>query len=669
VAEAEEEFDDDYYLEHDDARLFEVGTRVMARFYDENEWYPGFIVGKTSGRYMVEFEGYEEDGAQETAVEDVEAIELSKANTEDKEGSSLGIDMDTYLSRLARIKDILGGQVGESDMNTALDLSQFDVEKAVSLLLDWIAHGKPGGELISPDKARKAPSTPSVTKSDSKKPQTPLAEKPSVTPKKGKSGGKMTPSSQTKKSQNISPVVNEMDGLGLGGHELGENDEGAVDEDAFDLVPEEESDGRETISLVVVGHVDAGKSTLNGHLLCLLGSVDQRTMHKYEKESKAIGKGSFAFAWVLDGHAEERERGVTIDVGVTHFKTDHRHVQLLDAPGHKDFVPSMISGAAQADAAILVIDGSTGEFESGFHSGGQTVEHAILVRSLGVQQMIVAVNKLDNVDYSKERYEQIQDELSRFLVKAGFRSSDVFFVPCSGFSGENLLRRQDARLTAWYDGPTLIELIDILRPPPRPVDLPLRLSISDVFKTQSMGSCVAGRIEAGTLAPGGQVLVRPGDLTANVRSVQRHGSKVGMAKAGDSVTVALVSIDFDQVQVGGFLCPPEAPMPMACSFLAQILLFDIQEPVTLGYQATMYLQSTNEPVVVSKMLCTVKKSTGEVLKKRPRALPKHTTAVVQLTCNRPICVETFNDYKQLGRFTLRESGNTIAAGTVMKLVS
>eukprot|EP00960_Hanusia_phi_P018893 556556-Hanusia_phi.AAC.6 len=176
--------------------------------------------------------------------------------------------MDTYLSRLARIKDvrqgwigilvddshqILGGQVGESDMNTALDLSQFDVEKAVSLLLDWIAHGKPGGELISPDKARKAPSTPSVTKSDSKKPQTPLAEKPSVTPKKGKSGGKMTPSSQTKKSQNISPVVNEMDGLGLGGHELGENDEGAVDEDAFDLVPEEESDGRETISLVVSG--------------------------------------------------------------------------------------------------------------------------------------------------------------------------------------------------------------------------------------------------------------------------------------------------------------------------------------------------------------------------------------------------------------------------------
>uniref|UniRef100_A0A7S4H849 Tr-type G domain-containing protein n=2 Tax=Guillardia theta TaxID=55529 RepID=A0A7S4H849_GUITH len=585
----------------------------MARFYDEDEWYPGYVVGKTGSGYMIEFEGYEEDGAQETAVEDVELLDPSKTRIEEKEATSSRVDLDTYLSRLAQLKEILGGQVGESDMNSALEMSNFDVEKAVSLLLDWIAHGKPGGELVSPDKARKQASTPTVLKDQElKKSSTPRSEKPTVTPKKGKSGGKMTPSSQKKKNQEFSSVANELDGLGLEEHELGETNAGEVDEEAFDLVPEVESDGRETISLVVVGHVDAGKSTLNGHLLCLLGSVDQRTMHKYEKESKAIGKGSFAFAWVLDGHAEERERGVTIDVGVTHFKTEHRHVQLLDAPGHKDFVPSMISGAAQADAAILVIDGSTGEFESGFHSGGQTVEHAILVRSLGVQQMIVAVNKLDNVDYSKDRYEQIQDELSRFLVKAGFRASDVFFIPCSGFSGENLLQRKDARLTAWYDGPTLIELIDLLRPPPRPVDLPLRLSISDVFKTQAMGSCVAGRIEAGVLSPGAQVLLRPGDLTANVRSVQRHGNKVATAKAGDSVTVALTSIDFDQVQVGAFLCPPEAPIPLSSSFLAQILLFDIQEPVTLGYQATMYLQSTNEPVVVSKMLCTVKKSTGEV---------------------------------------------------------
>ena len=592
-----------------------------------------------------------------------------------------------------------------------------ELEEATTRLLDWVANGKPGGSFAK-KAMKKAPAaergaglrSPSATLKTGGGGKTAKA-----TPTLKKSAPKKEPPKNKKASSKeigagaaggAWTVTRELDSLGLGGEEASAVacDEGLeVGGDAFDDVleaDEAEEDSLDTISLVVVGHVDAGKSTLNGHLMYLLGEVDQRVMHKNEKEANQMGKKSFAFAWLMDGHAEERERGVTIDVGVKHVKTENRRVQLLDAPGHKDFVPSMISGACQADAAVLVIDGSPGEFESSFQGGGQVVEHAILVRSLGVQQLIVAINKLDTVAYSHDRFLLIQSRLSPFLTRSGYRETDVKFVPCSAYKGENLVKATDDALTSWYAGPTIVEAIDMLKSPTRPKDLPLRLSIADIFKTHSLGGCVAGRVEGGSLRTGegvvplplppkapplqydcrdqdivhtppspatetcatktcstGEAIVcRPGDLTGHVKAIEKHGRRVSRALAGDVVTVSFSSsMDMDTLRIGHILCALESPIPLACVFLAQIVVFDIDEPITKGYQATMYLRSTAEPVSLGKLLCTVNKSSGQVLKKKPRILTSQTSAVVQVTCQRPVCLEVFSEYKQLGRFTLRFS--------------
>eukprot|EP00499_Haloplacidia_sp_CaronLabIsolate_P001296 CAMPEP_0196799166 /NCGR_PEP_ID=MMETSP1104-20130614/39504_1 /TAXON_ID=33652 /ORGANISM="Cafeteria sp., Strain Caron Lab Isolate" /LENGTH=515 /DNA_ID=CAMNT_0042169575 /DNA_START=1 /DNA_END=1545 /DNA_ORIENTATION=- len=262
------------------------------------------------------------------------------------------------------------------------------------------------------------------------------------------------------------------------------------------LLEEEEAKdkaaGKDRLNLVVVGHVDAGKSTLMGHLLLKLGQVSDRAMHKFQKEAREAGKASFAFAWVLDEHAEERSRGVTIDVAVNEFETERRAVTLLDAPGHRDFIPNMITGAAQADAAVLVVPATTNEFETAFQEGGQTREHAVLVRSLGVAQMVVAVNKMDTVDWSRARFEEIVAQVGPFLHSCGFRPDRLSFVPVSGLTGDNLASRGPAALSAWHSGACLAEAIDTFQPAVRPVRKPLRAVVSDVFRSSSMGHATVG---------------------------------------------------------------------------------------------------------------------------------------------------------------------------------
>merc|ERR550519_2933671 len=243
----------------------------------------------------------------------------------------------------------------------------------------------------------------------------------------------------------------------------------------LDVIAEYEksrAEAKEMVNLVVVGHVDSGKSTLMGHLLFKLGNVSQKVMHKHEQESRKVGKQSFMYAWVLDETDEERERGITMDVGQNKFETDNRVITLLDAPGHRDFIPNMISGAYQADVAVLVVNATTGEFGAGFEAGGQTREHALLVRSLGVGQLTVAVNKLDTVDWDQGRFLAIKDKLRLFLTKqAGFRESDITFIPCSGLTGENLtLPARTEKLSSWYTGPTLMLAIDNLKTPTRAMD-------------------------------------------------------------------------------------------------------------------------------------------------------------------------------------------------------
>lgn len=431
---------------------------------------------------------------------------------------------------------------------------------------------------------------------------------------------------------------------------------------------EKRQGGKQLLNLVVIGHVDAGKSTLMGHLLYLLGHVNKRTMHKYEQESKKAGKASFAYAWVLDETGEERQRGVTMDVGMTKFETKTKVITLMDAPGHKDFIPNMITGAAQADVAILVVDASRGEFEAGFEAGGQTREHALLVRSLGVTQLAVVVNKMDQVNWQQERFREVTGKLGHFLKQAGFKDSDVFYVPTSGLSGENLSKKSEiSELISWYKGPCLIDQIDSFKAPQRSVDKPFRLCASDVFKDQGSGFCVTGKIEAGYVQTGDRLLVMPPNETCTVKGITLHDEAVDWAAAGDHVSLTLTGVDIIKINVGYVFCSLHEPIRACTRFRARVLIFNFDVPVTQGFPVIVHYQTVSEPATIKKLISVLHKSTGEVAKKKPKCLTKGMNAIVELQTQRPIAIELYKDFKELGRFMLRYSGSSIAAGVVTEI--
>ncbi|XP_071292303.1 HBS1-like protein isoform X4 [Agelaius tricolor] len=431
---------------------------------------------------------------------------------------------------------------------------------------------------------------------------------------------------------------------------------------------EKRQGGKQLLNLVVIGHVDAGKSTLMGHLLYLLGNVNKRTMHKYEQESKKAGKASFAYAWVLDETGEERERGVTMDVGMTKFETPTKVITLMDAPGHKDFIPNMITGAAQADVAILVVDASRGEFEAGFETGGQTREHGLLVRSLGVTQLAVAVNKMDQVNWQQERFQEITSKLGQFLKQAGFKESDVAYIPTSGLGGENLVTRgQSSDLTQWYKGKCLLEQIDSFKPPQRSVDKPFRLCVADVFKDQGSGFCVTGKIEAGYIQVGERLLAMPPNETCTAKGITLHDEPVDWAAAGDHVSLTLTGMDIIKINVGCVFCDPKEPIKVCTRFRARVLIFNIEVPITKGFPVLLHYQTVSEPATITRLLSVLHKSTGEVTKKKPKFLAKGQNALIELQTQRPVALELYKDFKELGRFMLRYSGSTIAAGVVTEI--
>lgn len=426
-------------------------------------------------------------------------------------------------------------------------------------------------------------------------------------------------------------------------------------------------ESKEQIHLVVVGHVDAGKSTLLGRLLCDLGQVPQRLIHKYQQESKKIGKQSFAYAWVLDETGEERERGITMDIGHSKFETDTKSITLLDAPGHKDFIPNMITGATQADVALLVVDATRGEFETGFDSGGQTREHALLLRSLGVSQLAVVVNKLDTVNWSKDRFNEIVDKMSVFLKQAGFKDT-VTFVPCSGLSGENIVTKPKEQLSNWYTGPTLVNVIDNFKCPERPVNKSFRFSINDIFKGTGSGFCVSGHIETGMVSLGDKVLILPPNEIAVVKGIQSDDVSTTNAFAGDHVALTLAGIEQQKVGIGNIICNPQNPVPVTTCFQAHVVIFAIAKPIIKGLPVVMHQQSLVQPAVITKLIAQLHRSTGDVIKKKPRCLLKNSSAIIEVTTQNPVCMELYKDIKQLGRVMLRLEGTTIAAGLITKIL-
>ena len=403
--------------------------------------------------------------------------------------------------------------------------------------------------------------------------------------------------------------------------------------------------------MVVPGHVDAGKSTLMGRLLYDLKIVDQRTIDRYRKEAETIGKSSFALAWVLDQGTEERSRGVTIDIATNKFETEKTSFTILDAPGHRDFIPNMIAGASQADFAVLVIDASTGSFESGLK--GQTKEHALLVRSMGVQRIIVTINKLDTVDWSKDRFEEIKQQVSAFLTVAGFQPKNISFIPCSGLTGDNIVRRATELQVSWYTGPIFIEQLETSEPISRAVGKPLRLTIGDIFRGGVQNPLsISGRLEAGSVQIGDKVLTVPSGETAYVKGIEVDQEPSDWAIAGQNAVLHLTDIDSIHLKSGDVICPPSAPIQSITTFTTKILAFEHVTPM----HVEVHRGRLHAPGRITQLIAVLDKGSGAVVKKKPRLVQPGSVARVVVEMEVAVPLEA------PGRVVLRAGGETVAAG-------
>ncbi|KAF9481964.1 eukaryotic polypeptide chain release factor 3 [Pholiota conissans] len=427
---------------------------------------------------------------------------------------------------------------------------------------------------------------------------------------------------------------------------------------------------KEHLNIVFIGHVDAGKSTMGGNLLYLTGMVDKRTMEKYERDAKEAGRESWYLSWALDSTPQERSKGKTVEVGRAYFETDARRYTILDAPGHKTFVPSMISGAAQADIAILVISSRKGEFETGFERGGQTREHIMLVKTAGVSKVIVVINKMDDptVNWDKARYEEIKDKLTPFIKAAGFNpKTDATFIPVSAYTGVNLKDRIPKDVCTWYDGPSFLEHLDHMPMIERKINSPLMMPISEKYK--DMGTVVVGKIESGHIRKGDSLILMPNKVPVEVAAIYTElEEEVSRALCGDNVRIRLRGIEDEDISPGFVLTSPTKPIHAVRQFEAQLAILEHKSIICAGYSAVMHIHTLSEEVTLPALLHYFDKATGRKSKKPPQFAKKGQKIVALIETAEPVCVERFADYPQLGRFTLRDEGRTIAIGKITKLI-
>lgn len=422
-------------------------------------------------------------------------------------------------------------------------------------------------------------------------------------------------------------------------------------------------------NLVVIGHVDSGKSTSTGHLIFKLGGIDARTLEKFEKEAEQKGKGSFKYAWVLDKLKAERDRGITINITLNKFETKKYHCTIIDAPGHKDFIKNMITGTSQADLAILMISSKAGEFEAGVSKEGSTKEHALLAFTLGVKQIIVGINKMDDStsNYSKERYEEIKKETSIFLKKTGYKIDKVQFVPFSGWTGENLIEKAKDNMK-WYSGPTLLEAIDNCEPPARPSDKPLRLPLNDIYKIGGIGTVPVGRVETGKLKPNMVVLFTPSGLTTEVKSVEMHHEMLSEAIPGDNVGFNIKNIAVNQLKRGYITSDTKNdPAKEAVSFKAQVIVLSHPGQICEGYSPVCDIHTAHIACKFDEIKKMDRRTNKFVEGDDANVLKTGDAAIVRFIPQKAVCVETFKDYPPLGRFAVRDMKRTVAVGVIKEI--
>ena len=419
------------------------------------------------------------------------------------------------------------------------------------------------------------------------------------------------------------------------------------------------------INLVVIGHVDAGKSTTTGHLIYKCGGIDKRTIEKFEKEAAELGKASFKYAWVLDNLKAERERGITIDIALWKFESPKFYFTVIDAPGHRDFIKNMITGTSQADIAILVIDSSVGGFEAGISKDGQTREHALLAFTLGVKQMIVACNKMDDVSvkYGEGRYKEIKAEVSTYLKKVGYKPMKIPFVPISGWMGDNMIDKSTNM--PWYKGPYLLEALDNANPPKRPVDKPLRLPLQDVYKIGGIGTVPVGRVETGVIKPGMVCTFAPVQITTEVKSVEMHHESLPEAVPGDNVGFNVKNVSVKDIRRGNVCGDSKKDPPKGAStFFAQVIVMNHPGQISSGYSPVLGCHTAHVACKFKNIDQKMDRRSGKVLEENPKFVKTGDACMVTLEPTKPLCVESFAEYPPLGRFAVRDMRQTVAVGVI-----
>lgn len=455
-----------------------------------------------------------------------------------------------------------------------------------------------------------------------------------------------------------------------------ELDDGEVDGESVAKVAkkkvvkvEESKSKKEHVNVVFIGHVDAGKSTIGGQIMSLTGMVDKRTLEKYEREAREKSRESWYLSWALDTNQEERDKGKTVEVGRAYFETEKKHFTILDAPGHKSFVPNMIGGAAQADLAVLVISARKGEFETGFDRGGQTREHAMLAKTAGVKHLVVLVNKMDDptVNWDVERYNECKDKILPYLKKLGFNpTKDLTFMPCSGLTGMGLKEQIDESICPWYRGAAFIPFIDELPSLNRKTDGPFIMPIVDKYK--DMGTVLMGKVESGTARKGINLLVMPNRTQVSVDQLWSDDEEVTAVGPGENVKIKVKGIEEEDVSPGFVLCDASNPIKTGKVFDAQLVILEHKSIICAGYSAVMHIHCAAEEITVKALICLVDRKTGEKSKTRPRFVKQDQIAIMRIECSGLICLEQFKLFPQMGRFTLRDENKTIAIGKVLKVI-
>lgn len=415
---------------------------------------------------------------------------------------------------------------------------------------------------------------------------------------------------------------------------------------------------KEHMNLVIIGHIDHGKSTMMGCLLIKSGAVTDREARELEKIAKEYDRETWSYAYVFDRLKEERQRGITIDLAFRKFETDSKYFTIIDAPGHADFVKNMITGASQADAAILVVSGKKGEMEVGIAANGQTREHAYLAQTLGVKQLVVAINKADVWNYEEDRFNECKEAVSGLLRNIGFPVKKIPFIPTSGMTGDNLVDVTDK--CPWYKGPSVIEALDALEVPPKPTDKPLRLPIQDAYKIKGTGVVPVGRVETGVLKKNDKIIIVPSGFQGEIRSIEMHHTEIPQAIPGDNVGVSIRGITLKDVARGDCMGHPDNPPNVILpkdKWVGQIIVIWHPTAIAQGYTPVVHAHTAQ---VAARFVALSKKldqKTGAVIEDNPKFIKRNEAAIVELAPIKKLCMEKYVDIPEMGRFAVRDMGH------------